>query len=53
MVHILSLLAPAKDAHCTSEWIAGSVGTNSVIIRKILGQLKKAGLAGVRASFWN
>lgn len=21
-VHILSLLVPAKDAHCTSEWIA-------------------------------
>ncbi|EHQ59591.1 BadM/Rrf2 family transcriptional regulator [Paenibacillus dendritiformis C454] len=30
-VHILSLLVPAKDAHCTSEWIAGSVGTNPVI----------------------
>ncbi|WP_418888872.1 Rrf2 family transcriptional regulator [Paenibacillus apiarius] len=52
-VHILSLLAPAKDAHCTPEWIAGSVGTNPVIIRKILGQLKKAGLTDVRASFWN
>ncbi|WPS89770.1 Rrf2 family transcriptional regulator [Brevibacillus halotolerans] len=48
-VHVLSLLSTAKDAHCTSEWIAGSVGTNPVIIRKILGQLKKAGLAGVRA----
>ena len=48
-VHILSLLATAKDAHCTSEWIADSVGTNSVVIRKILGQLKKAGLADVRA----
>lgn len=46
-VHILSLLSTAKDAHCTSEWIAGSVGTNPVIIRKILGQLKKAGLADV------
>lgn len=48
-VHILSLLATAKNAHCTSEWLSESVGTNPVIIRKILGQLKKAGLAGVRA----
>ncbi|MBJ6362823.1 Rrf2 family transcriptional regulator [Paenibacillus sp. GCM10012307] len=48
-VHILSLLATAKDAHCTSEWIADSVGTNPVIIRKIIGQLKKAGFVGVRA----
>ncbi|MCR8631174.1 Rrf2 family transcriptional regulator [Paenibacillus radicis (ex Xue et al. 2023)] len=48
-VHILSLLAIAKDAHGTSEWIAESVKTNPVIIRRILGQLKKAGLVNVRA----
>ncbi|MCH5585571.1 Rrf2 family transcriptional regulator [Shimazuella sp. AN120528] len=48
-VHILSLLATAKNAHGTSEWIADSVGTNPVVIRRILGQLKRAGLAGVRA----
>ena len=48
-VHILSLLSIAKDSHCTSEWIAGSVNTNPVIIRKVLGQLKKAGLVNVRA----
>ncbi|WP_425270785.1 transcriptional regulator [Paenibacillus kribbensis] len=49
-VHINSLLAAAKNVHCTSEWFTDIVGTNPVNIRKILVQLKKAGLAGVRAS---
>lgn len=48
-VHILSLLAINPSTHSTSEWIAGSVGTNPVIIRRISGQLKKAGLITVRA----
>ncbi|MFC5403361.1 Rrf2 family transcriptional regulator [Cohnella soli] len=48
-VHVLSLLAISPSAHHTSEWIAGSVGTNPVIIRRVIGQLKKAGLVNVRA----
>ncbi|TJY41063.1 Rrf2 family transcriptional regulator [Cohnella pontilimi] len=48
-VHILSLLAISPTAHGTSDWIADSVGTNPVIIRRILGQLKKAGFVNVRA----
>ncbi|CEH30153.1 Rrf2 family transcriptional regulator [Aneurinibacillus migulanus] len=47
-VHILSLLFIEKNGHCTSEWIAGSVNTNPVVIRRIIGQLKKAGLVHVR-----
>jgi Rrf2 family protein len=47
-VHILSLIAVSKT-HCTSEWIAESVKTNPVIIRRIIAKLKKAGLVNVRA----
>ncbi|MEC0236097.1 hypothetical protein P4H71_17340 [Paenibacillus kribbensis] len=42
-VHINSLLATAKNVHCTSEWFTDIVGTNPVNIWKILVQLKKAG----------
>lgn len=46
-VHILSLIAiSSKD--CTGDYLAGSVNTNPVIIRRIMGMLKKAGLVDVR-----
>ena len=37
-----------KDYKITSEFLAGSIQTNPVIIRKILSQLKEAGLIRVR-----
>ncbi|WP_409345667.1 Rrf2 family transcriptional regulator [Paenibacillus sp. MBLB4367] len=43
-IHILSLLASNPRDVATSEWIAGSVNTNPVVIRRITGMLKQAGL---------
>lgn len=44
-IHILSLIASTKDTNLlTSDFIAGSVNTNPVVIRRISSQLKKAGL---------
>ncbi|MDF2958326.1 MAG: Rrf2 family transcriptional regulator [Paenibacillus sp.] len=47
-VHILSLIS-LSTTPCTSDYIAGSVNTNPVIIRRIIGSLKKAGLVHVKA----
>ncbi|MNS28793.1 putative HTH-type transcriptional regulator YwnA [compost metagenome] len=46
-VHTLSLIAVYPEA-CTGDFIAGSVNTNPVIIRRIMGMLKKGGLVDVR-----
>lgn len=43
MVHVLTLLA-STDHPISSTWIAGSVNTNPVVIRQIIGQLRDAGL---------
>lgn len=46
-VHCLSLIA-IQPNECTGDYIAGSVNTNPVIVRRIMGMLKKAGLVDVR-----
>jgi len=43
-VHVLTLLAHEKGKALTSDYIAGSVNTNPVVIRRVLSLLAKAGL---------
>ncbi|NEW05190.1 Rrf2 family transcriptional regulator [Paenibacillus sp. SYP-B3998] len=47
-VHILSLIDMENGENCTSEMIAGSININPVIVRKVSGMLKKAGLIHIR-----
>lgn len=43
-VHILAMLARSHGENVKSECLAGSVNTNAVVIRRILGQLGHANL---------
>ena len=43
-VHILSLLGARREVEPTSEWMAGSIGVNPVVVRNVTGMLKRAGL---------
>ena len=46
-IHMFACIDVFKDQKMTSEFMAGSIGTNPVIVRKLLQQLKKAGLIEV------
>ncbi|WP_068620804.1 Rrf2 family transcriptional regulator [Paenibacillus tuaregi] len=48
-VHILSLLDIEKEGRITSDYIAGSVNTNPVVIRRIMSMLSRAGLVTTSA----
>jgi DNA-binding IscR family transcriptional regulator len=43
-IHIMTLLAESPQDWLTSEWMAGSININPVIVRKEIGVLKEAGL---------
>lgn len=43
-VHVLTILARYRDEKIKSEMVAGSVNTNAVVIRRLLGQLSQAKL---------
>src|SRR4051812_50067545 len=48
-IHILLLLACNRaEGKATSEYLARSVNTNPVVVRRITGQLARAGLLRVR-----
>lgn len=46
-IHMFACIDTFNDQKMTSDFMAGSIGTNPVIIRKLLGQLKTAGLVEV------
>lgn len=47
-IHVISLISLNQNIVSTSEWIAESVNTNPVVIRRVMGKLKKAGLIDIR-----
>ena len=47
-VHILACVKYFEGTHLiTSEFLAGSIGVNAVIVRRVLLQLKKAGMISI------
>jgi Rrf2 family protein len=47
-VHVLTLLTAQPEDMRTSEQLAGSAGSNPVHVRRVLGQLRRAGLVSSR-----
>lgn len=45
-IHALAVLSIRPDDYCSSELIAKSAGTNSVVVRRVLSLLQKAGYVG-------
>jgi len=47
-IHIMTLLAESPQDWLTSEWMAGSININAVVVRKELSVLREAGLIASR-----
>lgn len=47
-VHILALTESARPGEATSEWMAGSIGVNPVVVRNVTGLLRRAALVETR-----
>jgi len=43
-IHILTVLAYRRGEEVNSDMLAGSVNTNAVVVRRILGALRRAGI---------
>ncbi len=50
-VHVLSMLAGSREKNVKSEYLAGSVNTNAVVIRRLLSQLAQADLVISQSGF--
>src|SRR5262249_208111 len=48
-IHMLTIFALKRGEALTSEFIAGSVNTNPVVIRRLLGSLRAAGVVESKA----
>jgi len=48
-IHILAVLEVYKHEHTTSKFLAASIGTNPVVVRRISKMLANAGLIHVHA----
>lgn len=47
-IHIMTILGSNPEEWFTSEWLAGSININPVIVRKEISVLKEAGLVDSR-----